>query len=119
MEQFTAHFEHIIEWAVLGIEAVSAIMIALAVFFGVLELARSVFRGDIKDEMTPVRLKLAERFVLALEFLIAADILKTVVTPTLDGMAVLGGVIIIRTVLSLSIDYELRRDKQGPDKRDN
>jgi uncharacterized membrane protein len=63
-----------------------------------------------------VRLRLAERLVLSLEFLIAADILKTVVTPTLEGMAVLGAVIVIRTVLSLSIAYELRRD--GNQKKD-
>lgn len=105
--------EEFIEVSVLFIEGISVVMIVLAVLAGVVELVLSLFSGSIRQEITTVRLSLAERFVLALEFLIAADILKTITTPTLDGMAVLGGIIVLRTVLSLSIDYELRQGREG------
>lgn len=70
-------------------------------------------RGALVQRTTEARLRLAERLVVSIGFLIAADILKTVVTPTPEGIGLLAGIIIIiiiiRTVLSLSIAYELRR----------
>ena len=52
---------------------------------------------------------IGQHLVLALEFMIAADILKTVLAPTLEDLGFLGGIILIRTVLSVSIAYELHR----------
>src|SRR3954447_1919833 len=46
--------------------------------------------------------------LLALEVLVAADLIRTVaVTPTLEGVLVLGLIIVIRTVLSFSLETEL------------
>ena len=45
---------------------------------------------------------------LLLEFLIASDILKTVVDPTLDELAILGGVVVVRTVLSVFLNKEIK-----------
>ena len=46
--------------------------------------------------------------LLGLEFLIASDILKTVVDPTLDELAILGGVVVVRTVLSVFLNKEIK-----------
>jgi len=44
---------------------------------------------------------------LGLELLIAGDIIKSVVLdPTVQSMLVVGGIVIIRTFLSLSLDVE-------------
>ena len=43
------------------------------------------------------------------EFLIAADIVHTVLTPTLADLAILGAIVAIRTVISFSINWELRQ----------
>jgi uncharacterized membrane protein len=46
--------------------------------------------------------------LLALEILIAADLTRTVtVDPTLDNVLVLGVIVLIRTVLSISLDIEI------------
>ncbi len=46
--------------------------------------------------------------LLGLEVLVAADIIRTVaVTPTLDSVIVLGGIVLIRTFLSFSLEVEL------------
>ena len=46
--------------------------------------------------------------MLGLELLVAADIVKTVTaTPSLTDAAVLGLIVLIRTVLSISIDVEI------------
>ena len=92
-----------------SIEVIAAVMIAASVAIAAVEMGAALARRAVPERLTKVRLALAERLVLSLEFLIAADILKTVLAPTLDQLAVLGGVILIRTVLSLSIAYELRR----------
>lgn len=97
------------------IESVSALLIAGAVAMGLIELAAALLRRGLSERTTDVRLRLAERLVLSIEFLIAADILKTIVTPTLEGIGLVAGVILIRTVLSLSIAYELRRTDRRPD----
>jgi uncharacterized membrane protein len=97
------------------IEAIAALLIAGSVAMGLIELVTALIRRGLSERTTDVRLRLAERLVLSIEFLIAADILKTIVTPTLEGIGLVAGVIVIRTVLSLSIAYELRRVDRKPD----
>jgi uncharacterized membrane protein len=46
--------------------------------------------------------------LLGLEVLVAADLIRTVaVTPTLEGVAVLGLIVLIRTFLSFSLQIEI------------
>lgn len=101
--------EQALNIAIVAIEAVGALMIVGAVLLSIGELALSVIRRNLTADTMAARLRLAQRLVLAIEFLIAADILKTIRTPTLEGMALLGAIIAVRTVLSLSIAYELRK----------
>lgn len=61
---------------------------------------RAIFKG--------FRLRLGRAIILGLEFLVAADILRTIsADPTLRDVAILGGVVLIRTVLSFSLEVEL------------
>ena len=46
--------------------------------------------------------------LLGLEFLIASDILKTVLEPTLNELTILGGVVVLRTVLSVFLNKEIK-----------
>ena len=54
--------------------------------------------------------------LLGLEFLIASDILKTVLEPGLDELAILGGIVVLRTVLSVFLNREIR-ELQTEEKR--
>ena len=55
-----------------------------------------------------LRDSLGGAILLGLEFLVAADIVKTVTSaPSLTDAAVLGMIVLIRTVLSLSIEVEI------------
>jgi uncharacterized membrane protein len=61
---------------------------------------RAIFKG--------FRLRLGRAIILGLEFLVAADILRTIsADPTLRGVAILGGIVLIRTFLSFSLEVEL------------
>jgi uncharacterized membrane protein len=54
------------------------------------------------------RANLGRGILLGLEFLVAADIIGTVaVDPTLQSLAVLAGIILIRTFLSFSLEVEI------------
>jgi uncharacterized membrane protein len=54
------------------------------------------------------RRQLGRSILLGLEFLVAADIIRTVaVTPTGESVLVLGGIVLIRTFLSFSLQLEM------------
>lgn len=56
----------------------------------------------------PFRQQLGSSILLGLEFLVAADIIRTVaVTPEPKTVAVLGGIVLIRTFLSYSLQLEV------------
>lgn len=58
-----------------------------------------------------IRLKLGSYLVLALEFFIAGDIVKTVITPTWESLGILGAIVVIRTILSYFLTKDLRKVK--------
>jgi uncharacterized membrane protein len=91
---------------VLDIAAFAVILIAVAISTVVFiaRVAESGFLANYRD----YRANLGRGILIGLEILIAADILKSVVVdPTLEGIAVLGGIVLIRTFLSISLDVEI------------
>ena len=75
-------------------------------------LARFMFefaKGAPRDAITAAfRSNLGRSILLGLEFLVAADIINTVaVEPTLASLAVLAGIVLIRTFLSFSLEVEI------------
>ncbi len=60
------------------------------------------------DPYRLLRHDIGRAILLGLEVLVAADIIRTVaVTPTLDSVAVLGAIVVIRTFLSMSLQLEV------------
>ena len=60
------------------------------------------------DAYRLVRRWLGRTILLALELLVAADIIGTVaLEPTIDNVVVLAGIVLIRTFLSLSLEVEI------------
>lgn len=54
------------------------------------------------------RQEVGRAILLGLELLVAADIIRTVaVSPTLESVAVLSGIVLVRTFLSFSLEVEL------------
>lgn len=54
-----------------------------------------------------MRLELGRSIVLAVEFLLAADIIKTIITPNYYEIGMLGALVIIRTILTYFLNEEL------------
>jgi uncharacterized membrane protein len=60
------------------------------------------------DRYVRYRREVGQAILLGLEFLVAADIIETVaVAPTIEKVLVLGGIVLIRTFLSLALEVEL------------
>jgi len=65
-------------------------------------------RADYVQEFKHYRQNLGRAILLGLEFMVAGDIIRTVaVSPTMPNVLVLGVLVLIRTVLSMSIQVEL------------
>ena len=62
---------------------------------------------SIYRERESVRHLFASYLLLALEFLIAADIIVTVIHPTFEEIAILASIVAIRTVISYFLEKEI------------
>ncbi|QPQ56184.1 DUF1622 domain-containing protein [Allosphingosinicella flava] len=61
-----------------------------------------------EERIGDFRSDLGRSILLGLEFLVAADIVNTVaIEPTLQSLAVLAGIVLIRTFLSFSLEVEI------------
>jgi uncharacterized membrane protein len=84
-------------------------IIALGALIGVIICARELLRQErAVNAYSHLRTFLGRSLLLGLEFLVAGDIIKTVaIEPTFDSVIVLAIIVLVRTVLSLSIDVEI------------
>jgi uncharacterized membrane protein len=92
-----------------AIEVVGVVVIAAGVVIGVGLFAWDLLRqAPIRDAYTRLRTFMGRSLLLGLEFLVAGDIIKTVaIEPTRESVVVLAVIVLVRTVLSLSIDVEI------------
>jgi len=56
-----------------------------------------------------IRIKLGSYLVLALEFFIASDIVRTIIIPTWQSLGMLGAIVIIRTILTHFLTKDLKK----------
>ena len=55
-----------------------------------------------------IRADFTSKIVIALEFFIAADLIRTVIQPTLDEVIILAVIVAIRTVVGYTLDKEAK-----------
>lgn len=90
------------------LEAASFAVILLAAAISTVVFLIHAWRDGLVARYRDYRANLGRGILVGLELLIAADILKSVVIdPTLDSMLVLGGIVVIRTFLSISLEVEI------------
>jgi uncharacterized membrane protein len=90
--------------------AIDAIGVIVIFVGALIATARFLLRryGQANVSYQSYRQDIGRAILLGLEFLIAGDIIRTVVVaPTLGNVAVLGIIVLIRTFLSTSLQLEL------------
>lgn len=90
------------------IEAVGVFVVALGFVVATAIFLRSLCLHSEGSAYRTYRRQLGRSIILGLEFLIAGDIIRTVVVETtLENVAVLGLIILIRTFLGLTLHLEV------------
>lgn len=103
--------ETVLSALALGLELVGAAVIVITGIVALRMFAAPIQRRPV--DWVHGRRSFGRGLIVGLEYLIGADILKTIVAPEVRELAVLGAVILLRTVLSLSIEFELRHVSAG------
>jgi uncharacterized membrane protein len=96
-----------VEFTSQGIQAIAVIIIVVSMIFGSLRFLWQLSRR-VTDSYRSYKELLGRSLLLSLEFLVAADVIRTVLLDlTAKGMEILGALVVIRTFLSLSLMVEV------------
>ena len=109
------YFKAITLWLATGTEASAAVLIGLAVIEGTIGALWLFVPGmpsrrgpdAPQDQKEEVRLRLGRWLAVALEFELAADILRTAVAPTWNEIGQLAAIVVLRTVLNYFLQQEI------------
>ena len=89
-----------------GFEAVGVSIIVLGGLYALIRPVAKPVEG--RSYFMEARRRLAHPMLLGLEVLVAADIIFTItIDPSLESVAALGVLVIVRVVLSFSLDVEI------------
>jgi uncharacterized membrane protein len=90
-----------------AVDAGGVVIIVVGIALASVSALQRLSRRD-SDTYETYRRRLGRSILLGLEFLVAADIIRTVaVTPTFASVGVLGLIVLIRTFLSFSLELEI------------
>jgi len=116
------YFRHIMEVVGTSVDGVGVFIVAAGMVAATIRLVLRLRdrARETGNYYSLYRQDVGRAILLGLEFLIAGDIIRTVVVaPTLQNVVVLGMIVLIRTFLSLSLQLEIegklpwRRDLPG------
>lgn len=102
-------FQDVAEGIAVGIEAIGILIIVTgAVLASAVFLKHLAQKMPLEESFHSYRANLGRAILLGLEFLVAADIVGTVVVdPTFENVGVLALIIAIRTFLSFALEVEI------------
>ena len=89
------------------VEGIAAVVIALALLQFLIRYLPTVFNKEQYEKNTALRVKFGSSLTIALELLLAADILQTAVAPTWEDIGKLAAIAAIRTTLNYFLEREL------------
>lgn len=93
------------------IEACGAIVIMIGAMVAIVKFVAALGRRDI-NQFSSVRLSLARFLVLGLEFQLAADVLRTAISPTFAEIGKLAAIAAIRTLLNYFLNREIAQEQR-------
>lgn len=107
------NLRNIFEILYIAIGSIGVAIIVWGVILTIIRLLKLEFnrlkQKSIYRERESVRHQFASYLLLALEFLIAADIIATVIHPTFQEIAILASIVAIRTVISYFLEKEIEK----------
>ena len=96
------------------IEACGAVVIMIGAIVAIAKFVLALGRRDF-NRFSAVRLSLARFLVLGLEFQLAADVLRTAISPSFDEIGKLAAIAAIRTLLNYFLNREIAQEQHEID----
>jgi uncharacterized membrane protein len=94
--------------AVVVLDLTGTLAILIGAAFASAVFVRAFPRGNRSQAYVAFRSTLGRSILLGLEFLVAGDIVKSlVINPTIADLVVLAGLVLVRTFLSISLGVEI------------
>jgi uncharacterized membrane protein len=102
-------FEQTMDVIARGVEIIGIVTLVMGLVAALVRAGLVLTGGQgMEEAYRIVRTVFGRSILLGLEFLVAADIIRTVaVQPSLENVAVLGLIVLIRTFLSFSLEVEI------------
>ncbi|MEG2868344.1 MAG: DUF1622 domain-containing protein [Terrisporobacter sp.] len=111
------NIKHILEILIMVLQALSIVIIVWGVilcFIKFLSLEISTKKkSNIVQKITTIKNYLASYILLGLEILISADIIESIVNPSIEDILRLAAIVIIRTVISYFLNKEMKSDENN------
>ncbi|MCF7837757.1 MAG: DUF1622 domain-containing protein [Candidatus Marinimicrobia bacterium] len=97
------------QYSALFLRTVAIVMILIGSLRALVPYAsRCIFSWQCLGEFAATRIRLGHSLSLGLEFLIGADILKSVVSPSWQDLGQLAAIVAIRSVINFLLIWELK-----------
>ena len=111
--------EHLLEivigYIVLGAELAAAFVVATAGLHAVFSYLRGLLDKSLTAQIKSsesIRLRMGHKLSLALEFAVAADILRLAISPTASDLLVLFAIILLRILLNYFLEHDIERIRE-------
>ncbi len=102
----------LVETVVPWIEMVGIGVVLWGAIEGLIKLLLRVKSALMREpQLAPIshiRIAIGEKTALGLDFFLAGDIIQTIMVPSWESLAILGGIVVIRTVIAFFLNKDLR-----------
>ena len=119
MEGLAEWLRALAEGLALVAEAIGAVVVAVALARAAWRYARDLISRAEPFPHERIRLGVGRSLALALEFLLAADIVRTAVAPTWEEIGKLAAIAAIRTALNFFLEREITREERRVERQDD
>jgi uncharacterized membrane protein len=90
------------------VEILAAVVIGIALVRFIIKYVANFLKLRIEEQNQTVRIQFGSSLTVALELLLAADILATAIAPTWDDIGKLAAIATLRTALNYFLERELK-----------
>ncbi|VVC76760.1 hypothetical protein AQUSIP_20860 [Aquicella siphonis] len=100
-----------------GVSLIGILIIISGVLLALFQYMNSIVSGHVVSQtsnINAIRLNLGRVLILGLEFIVAADLIGTTTTPDYYAVGLLAIIVLVRTILSFSINRELMSISKEP-----
>jgi len=93
------------------VEVIAAVVIGISLLKFIYKYVKHLFSKDDGITNQTIRIQFGSSLTVALELLLAADILATAIAPTWDDIGKLAAIAVLRTALNYFLERELKTNE--------